>query len=68
MRFDRYNILVGISAIVVGIIFLFDNFNVMPEVFRMSKLWPVFVIIGGLFVLFAMNDKNENESGDGGNS
>ena len=68
MRFDRYNILIGASAIVTGIIFLFDNFNIMPHVFRISKLWPIFVIIGGLFVLFAWNDKNDDKSGNGGSS
>lgn len=57
MNLERNNILVGAAAIIVGVIFLLNNFNIMPDIFEIGKLWPVFVILGGLFVMFARDDK-----------
>lgn len=50
---DKHNILVGIIIVIVGVIFLADNYDFMPHVFEIGKLWPIFVIIGGLFVIFS---------------
>lgn len=58
MNIERNNLLIGGVAIIVGVIFLLSNFNVMPDVFQIGKLWPVFVILGGLFIMF-LRSNNE---------
>lgn len=45
------NFLGGIILVVVGLIFLFDEFDLFWW-FRFDKLWPVIPIIIGLYLLF----------------
>lgn len=42
------NTVIGIIVIVIGILLLFDNFNLM---FGLSKLWPVLLIIFGAYLI-----------------
>jgi hypothetical protein len=48
--------LIGALLVVLGIIFLAENYHFMPEFLNLSRLWPLFLILGGLFVLFNKDD------------
>lgn len=43
------NVVVGIIVIVIGVLLLFDNFDLM---FGFSKLWPILLIIFGGYLIF----------------
>lgn len=43
------NVVVGIIVIVIGLLLLFDNFDLM---FGFSKLWPILLIIFGGYLIF----------------
>ena len=45
------NMLGGIILVVLGFIFLFDQYDIFYWV-RFDKLWPIFLIIPGLYLLF----------------
>ena len=53
---NKGNLFVGIIIILVGVIFLLDNFNIMPQVFKIGRLWPLFVIVFGLFLIFSRDN------------
>lgn len=53
--FERNNLFVGIVLIIVGGAFLARNYGFMPHFFEMSKIWPVFVILVGIFFLIFKN-------------
>lgn len=53
---NKGNLFVGIIIILVGVIFLLDNFNIMPRIFKIGKLWPLFVIVFGLFLMFSRDN------------
>lgn len=42
----------AIIMIVIGTVFLLSNFDILPKD-AIGKFWPVFIIIPGLFMLFA---------------
>jgi phage shock protein C len=50
-RKQNSNFLGGIILVVVGFIFLFDEFDLFWW-FRFDKLWPIIPIIIGLYILF----------------
>ncbi|GEM_PF-5532002 len=47
--------LAGIALIVIGVIFLFQNFL---NVDILGKLWPVFVILAGLAIILDRNRRS----------
>ena len=53
---SKGNVFVGIIIILVGVIFLLDNFDIMPRIFKIGKLWPLFVIVFGLFLMFSRDN------------
>ena len=50
---ERNNLFVGIVLLIVGGIFLARNYGFMPNFFQIGKMWPLFVILVGLFFIFA---------------
>ena len=46
------NLIAGLALIILGSYFLLDEFDVIPEWFRIGKLWPLIFVIIGLMVLF----------------
>ena len=46
---------VGVVLLVLGIIFLLENFGLMPH-FRWDRWWPIFLIIIGLAVIVKKQD------------
>lgn len=61
MKLPRINsrMVTGIAAIVLGIIFLGDNFNWAGGMWTFNKLWPVMIIIGGFYVIADKQDKDD---------
>lgn len=47
----RNNMIAGLVLVIIGVIFLLHNFGILPDYFTMSKLWPVFVIVAGIWFL-----------------
>lgn len=46
------NLIGGLALIVLGSYFLLDEFDLIPEWFRIGKLWPLIFVIIGLSILF----------------
>lgn len=46
------NLIAGLALIILGSYFLLDEFDVIPEWFRIGKLWPLIFVAIGLMVLF----------------
>ncbi len=46
------NLIGGLALIILGSYFLLDEFDVIPEWFRIGKLWPLIFVVIGLMVLF----------------
>jgi uncharacterized membrane protein YkgB len=42
----------GVVIVVVGILFILGNFGILKNGVIWGKLWPVFIIIAGLFMIF----------------
>ena len=40
----------GIVLVVIGALFLLDNFEVL-HLYQVMKLWPVLLILGGVFLI-----------------
>lgn len=57
------NFLGGLALIVLGSYFLLDEFDLIPEWFRIGKLWPLIFVIIGLSILFK-GAKQETERKD----
>ncbi|MFN8356587.1 MAG: PspC domain-containing protein [Spirosomataceae bacterium] len=49
-RNKNSNVLGGIILIVLGLIFLFDQYDIFYWI-RIDKLWPIFLIIPGIYLL-----------------
>lgn len=56
-RSDRPKKLVGAVLIVFGLYFLLNEFFTVPIWLHFTKFWPVFFIIGGLFIIFSAAKK-----------
>jgi hypothetical protein len=63
MHIARNNILIGGLLVVLGVIFLAENYHFMPQFLNLSRLWPLFLILGGLFVLFNKDDWHDRRRG-----
>lgn len=46
------NLIGGLVLIALGSYFLLDEFDIIPEWFRVGKLWPLIFVILGLSILF----------------
>lgn len=46
------NLIGGLVLIALGSYFLLDEFDIIPEWFRVGKLWPLIFVIIGLSILF----------------
>ena len=57
------NLIGGLALIILGSYFLLDEFDVIPEWFRIGKLWPLIFVVIGLMVLFK-GAKQEADSKD----
>jgi phage shock protein C len=57
MNKNQWNMLVGALLIVLGLIFLADNFDFLPRYLNMSKLWPVVLIIVGLYFIWSRMER-----------
>lgn len=57
------NLIGGLALIILGSYFLLDEFDVIPEWFRIGKLWPLVFVAIGLTVLFK-GAKQESEVKD----
>jgi hypothetical protein len=58
----NHKIITGITIIFIGLVFLADNFGIMNGMINISNVWPVFVIIGGLHVIF--NKRSNSDQGE----
>jgi hypothetical protein len=47
----------GVVIVVVGILFILGNFGIFKNGEAWGKLWPVFIIIPGLFMIFRPRSK-----------
>lgn len=57
------NLIGGLALIILGSYFLLDEFDVIPEWFRIGKLWPLIFVAIGLMVLFK-GARQETDSKD----
>ncbi len=59
---DKSRYIVGVVLVGLGVLFLLNSFNIFAW-FSFSKLWPMVLIIVGLFVLFkGVNRGGTNEN------
>jgi hypothetical protein len=49
-------LLAGIFIIIIGILFLFRNFDIIPNDVDFSNLWPLALIAVGLWFMFVKKD------------
>ena len=57
----NHRILTGIFMMILGLIFLAENFHIWDDVINFSNIWPVFIIMCGLYVMF---DKRRYSNGE----
>jgi len=59
---DKSRFIVGIALVALGVLFLLHSFNIFVW-FSFFKLWPLVLIVVGLFVLFkGVNRGTSNEN------
>ena len=54
----------GIALIVLGVVFLLQEFELLPFWFDLSKLWPLAIIIPGVIMLIRPASKKRNHPKD----
>lgn len=57
MNIERDNLFIGLFAIALGLFFLAENFGWIPESVNLGDLWPVFVILFGVWMIFGKHEK-----------
>ena len=57
----NHKIISGMVVILLGLIFLAQNFGYMDDVLNFSNIWPVFMVIGGLYMMFNRENKSGGE-------
>ena len=55
-RFENRELWGGVALIVVGSLFLLDNFDVVP-IGRVAQLWPLLLIAAGVFLIKRFQEK-----------
>ena len=59
----NFNLIGGLILIGLGSYFLLDEFEIIPNWFRLGKLWPLVFVVIGLSILFK-GAKQESQSKD----
>lgn len=60
MNVRRGDLISGLIIIFIGLVFLARNYDFMPDIFDIGRLWPIFVIIGGIWVILGSQNKGNN--------
>lgn len=58
----NFNLIGGLALIGFGAYFLLDEFDIIPNWFRIGKLWPLVFVIIGLSILFKANQQSKANS------
>jgi len=51
----------AIVAIVIGVFLVLSNYGLLPESFSLIKLWPILLIIWGVWVLVLLSSKKKHQ-------
>jgi LiaF transmembrane domain len=51
----------AVVAIIIGVILVLSNYGLLPQNFDILKLWPILLIIWGVWVLVAASRKKKNQ-------
>ena len=57
MNINRDNLFIGLFVMALGLFFLARNFGWIPKSFDLSDLWPVFLIVFGVWLVFSKHEK-----------
>jgi phage shock protein C len=52
----------GLILIAIGTYFLMAEFDIIPEWFSITKLWPLAIIVTGLYLMFKSNTKKSSKN------
>lgn len=62
MNVRQGDLITGLIIIFVGLVFLARNYDFMPDIFDIGRLWPVFVIFAGIWVILdSQNKRKKND-------
>lgn len=53
---------IGLLFIALGLVFLLDEFDLIPYWFSISKLWPVVLVVIGLLLIFKNSGKSNQQN------
>ena len=57
MNIERDNLFIGLFVVGLGLFFLADNLDWIPENIGIGDLWPVFLILFGVWLIFSKHEK-----------
>jgi LiaI-LiaF-like transmembrane region len=49
----------AIVAIIIGVILVLSNYGLLPQNFDILKLWPLLLIIWGVWIIVALSKKKK---------